>query len=453
MSAEPRERRQRKERRLLILLASVASFSSFASVPASAQVLVPRGAAVTDSAGTPRSAFSSTEQIAMSVAVQLTAPASTPVTFAFRIVNPLGQQVFLQTGNSAPGGSPGNASSRVAGIPISKFYTVPGQYMMFADASINGQPPVTQSAPFAISSPILTLLYPPDGVRGLQDHPLLFHWSGSGSSRARVQVSDDGSFYRILFSQDVPDVQFSYPDNPSDNRQRLVGGQVYYWRVLGLDANGNQVAQSAIYSFSIQGSAIGGLTRDLAVEALDYASDSTPADATAIPFRVVVRNQGSTTETIVRLRFTVGGVDQGGSPLRVPSLSPNEETTFVVQSHVPSDQQNSLVVACLDLFDDNMLNNCKTMLVAAPKAAPLAPGTTAQAAAEAEGEGQGQQGQQQAQAAWDSLKAKTDPDIQQQLQGYLPSEITGDGMSPADAKQLMDDIRSGKAKILEMTVE
>ena len=64
------------------------------------------------------------------------------------------------------------------------------------------------------------------------------------------------------------------------------------------------VATSQVpFSFTV---ATVSLTRDLAVTALDVTG--TPDSAGFIPFRVTVANQGSTTESGVPLKFTLGGL-------------------------------------------------------------------------------------------------------------------------------------------------
>lgn len=454
--------------RRALWLALAAAASALVPWPAAASHLEPGGVTVLDMAGTPRARFSSTEKAVFVQKVQNLETSSGQIQFTFRVKNPSGREVFTHTGNSAPAGSVGEASTRLAGIPISRFYSTPGVYTVTAEAVLGAETPVVQQATFEVTSPLITLLYPPDGARGLADRPLILHWVGSGSSKFRVLVDDDASFYNVLFSRQTagPESTFVYPENPSDSRQRLAAGQVYYWKVEGLDAFGNVVAQTGVpNSFSLRGQE-GSLVRDAAVTGLDVAPPAPGQPPGAIPFRVTVRNQGGTSENSLQLRFTVGGIAPPNTPLRIPLLAPGEQRDYVVPARVPADQTDSLVVACLDLFDDNVPNNCRTLfirghrppteegLAGAATGQALAGDLTADTTSEADAEGdEAAKSRERGADAWNSIRSQAPAEVAEALRGYNVDSIAAEGMSAEEARDLLQALKQGKAKVLEMVLE
>lgn len=332
-----------------------------------AGLLTASGVAVLDQTGAVRVSFTNTEKIVLQQRINNGSASVNRIIFQFLIMTPSGAQVFRHVGNAVPG-SVGNAASQVSGIPVSQFYTGPGVYTLKAQASLDGVT-VEQSATFTISSPNILLIYPPNGASGLTDNPLTFQWISSGGSTYRVTVGDNISLYNALFTQNTAGAEttLSYPQNPSDPRQRLTAGQIYYWKVEGLDVNGNVVAQSQVpFSFSMRSVS---LTRDLAVTALEI--DGVPLLDGTIPFRVTVKNQGSTSESGITLKFGVGGLPAAGTPLAMPLLNPGETREFALAAAVPADQNRSLGIACIELFDDNVVNNCKTLAVSKPAGGSL----------------------------------------------------------------------------------
>ncbi|MEK7745859.1 MAG: hypothetical protein AAB576_04275 [Elusimicrobiota bacterium] len=334
------------------------------AAPVSAGLLSVQGVAVLDGAGAPRAIFSNNERIVFQQRIHNGAASANRIVFRFTVLSPTGSQVFEHAGNAVPG-SVGTAASQVSGVPISGFYSGPGVYTLKAQASLDGST-VEQTASFTLSSPNILLVYPPNGSRDLSDSPLTFRWASSGATRYRVLVGDNPSFYNSLFSQETGSGEtfLSYPQNPSDSRQRLSLGQIYYWKVEGLDANGNAVASSEVpFTFSVLSAA---MTKDLAVVLLEI----TPVGGGAgvIPFRVSVKNQGSTTESNVQLRFGIGGVPAPGTPVIIPVLNPGESKDYELPASLPPGQGESLAIACVEIFDDMVPNNCKTLTVSAPKA-------------------------------------------------------------------------------------
>ena len=126
---------------------------------AGAQNLSGQAASVHDSAGTERQTFSNAETITLRQKVTNAVTSPNPIAFTFKILSPAGAVLFSHAGNSAPG-TAGTAQTQLAGISINSFYTAPGNYTFTGTASLDGET-VTKSASFLISSPNITLIYPP----------------------------------------------------------------------------------------------------------------------------------------------------------------------------------------------------------------------------------------------------------------------------------------------------
>lgn len=353
--------------RRLTLAAAALLLLGPAAGRARAALLSAQGVAVLDSGGAPRATFSSNETIGFSQTVFNGVASGNRTHFQFEVIAPNGNITFRHTGNSVPG-SVGNASARIAGVAISGLYQGPGTYTVRATANLDSTP-LQQTATFSISSPNILLIYPPNGSTGLSDNPLTFQWFSSGAASYRISVGDNPSVYNpILVQTTAPGASsFTYPQNPTEDRQKLASGQLYYWKVEGLDTNGNVVAQSQVpYSFGV---AQVSLTRDLAVTALEVAG---AADASGgIPFTVTVKNQGTTTESGIPLKFTIGGLPAPGTPVELPPMLPGDAKTYSFTGTVPADQAQGLAIACLTIFDDTVANNCKTLTVAKPSSSSL----------------------------------------------------------------------------------
>lgn len=326
---------------------------------AGAGLLSASGVTVLDGNSLPRATFTNSERITFQQRVYNGVASSNRITFTFIVLNPGGSQVFQIAGNAVPG-TVGNAATQLSGFPITKFYSGPGVYTLQALASLDGVT-VTQQTTFVISSPSLLLLYPPNGAQNVADVPLTFRWVSSGGSTYRVTVGDNPSFYNSLFAQSTVggETFLSYPVHPSDSRQILSAGQVYYWKVEALDASGQVVSASASpYSFTVQNAA---LSRDIAVTALEVSG--APDAQGSIPFTATVVNQGGTAQSGVPLRFSVGGLPAPGSPLSMAMLSPGESRVYSFSEALPAGQSQNLAIACVEFSDDNLPNNCKTLMV------------------------------------------------------------------------------------------
>ena len=398
-----------------------------AALPAAAGLLTGQGVAVLDQTNAQRASFSTNEGIGFQQIVNNGVDSPNRIQFEFNVIAPNGNIVFRHRGNSVRG-TVGNAASQIAGLPISGFFQGPGIYTLKAMAVLDGIT-LEQDMTFTISSPNILLIYPPNGSQNLSDSPLAFQWYSSGAVTYRVTVGDNASLYNALFIQTTSAgaSSLTYPQNPSDARQRLSTGQTYWWKVEGLDVNGNVVAQSqAPFSFSVANTA---LTRDLAVTGLDITGP--PDSGGAIPFLVTIKNQGNTVETNTPLRVTLGGLSAPGGPISVPQMSPSDVQTFNVSATIPTDQTQSLTIACLTIFDDNVANNCKTLSVT--RAATLSSGTFA-------GDAGALSGEQIWQAIQQLLR-----DQGTDLSGYTYTDMEG-SLSQADLTALLDQLRQGQAQ-------
>ncbi len=395
-------------------------------------LLTGQNVSVIDVTNAPRQTFSSNERIGFTVTIYNGALDPNRISFWFQVFAPNGNKVFTQYGNSVPG-SVGNAAASIAGLPISGFYQGPGNYTLKAFASLSGTT-IEQDQTFTVSSPNVLLIYPPNGSVGLTDNPVTFQWFSSGATSYRVTVADNIGMYNPVYQTTTGNGSntLTYPNtpNPSDPRQKLGAGTVYYWKVEGLDLNGNVVATSQVpFSFTV---ATVSLTRDLAVTALDVTG--TPDSAGFIPFRVTVANQGSTTESGVPLKFTLGGLPAAASPIALPTLSPSDVKTFDVTAQIPTDQVSSLAIACVTIFDDNSANNCKTLNVSRPTA--LSTGTAFSLPG---------QGLQSADQIWQSIvNILTAQGMD--LSTYQLNGMEGT-LNAAELTALLDQLRQGVAQV------
>ena len=382
--------------------------------------------AVLDGNFSPRTTFTNNERITFQQRVYNGVASAGRVTFTFTVLSPAGSSVFQIVGNSVPG-SVGNAATQLSGFPISKFYAGPGVYTLQATSTLDAQQ-ITQQATFVISSPNILLLYPPNGAQNIADVPLTFRWVSSGGSTYKVTVGDNPSFYNSLFTQDAQggETSLNYPVNPSDSRQKLSAGQIYYWKVEAFDAGGLKVGGSAApYSFTVQTSA---LSRDMAV--IDLAVDGVPDGSGNLPFKVTVKNQGGAAQANVSLRFSVGGLPAPGTPVAMSILGAGDVRDYSFSAPMIAGLNQNLAVACLEFSDDNLANNCKTLMV---NQAASGGGVTDFG------------GNMSADQIWQSIQLL----LGQQGMDLSDYNLVGmEGqLSPDELRALLDSIRSGSADI------
>lgn len=403
-----------------------------------------KGAFAVDTAGSARTNFNSTESIGFLQKVNNTAASSNLIAFTYSVTDPNGKQVFSHSGNAAPGSITGESASQITGLLVSSVYTVPGNYTLTATASLDGQT-ITQSATFNISSPILTLLYPPNGATDLVASPLVLTWSGSGASRYRVYVDDDISFYNTLFIglTNGSEASFSYPDNPTDSRAKLAAGQLYYWKVEGLDANSNKVSEAgAPFTFTLLKAS--SKSRDIAVTNIEVLPEYPVDEIGAYAFAVTIKNQGNQTESNIPVNLYVNGSPAKNLGNPNTSIAPSETQRIMKQAGIPTNLTMAIALATVDFFDDNVTNNRMTIninvreLIARESAAR--PKVRAPFYSFVQ--------------VWQvAREALFNPFIFRALQGYQPASWQAQGLSQDQANELMEDLKTGRAKIVRAWVK
>lgn len=418
-------------RKSILIMAALA-----ASLPAGAgaQNLTGQGAGVYDSAGGARQTFTTAESITLRQSVSNSVTSLNSIAFTFKIKNPSGAEVFSHSGNSAPG-TAGTAQTQLAGIAISSFYSAPGNYTFVGTASLDAET-VTQQAAFMISSPNITPIYPPYGARGLADKPLTFRWTASGATRYRVTVSDNAGLYNALHTAvNAGESSYSYPENPSEPRAQLVPDQVYYWKVEGLDASNNKISESSVYNFSMKSQA-SAQTRNVSVSALTLSAPVLDFGK-PINMKATLSNSGSATESNISIKLSIGGIAAQDSPKQVLTISPGEKQELSFTAFMPQGQEQGLAVACADLFDDNMQDNCKTMLLSKTSGAPAAGGARKKLSYD---------------EMFQEILKRLGPEAAKALEGYTFESLSCAGCTQEDLSAIISALISGEAELVDASV-
>jgi len=398
------------------------------ALPAQAN-LASMSAQVQDAAGVARTSFSSTERITLVLRVQNTAVSASSIQFTFEVKDPTGARRLYQTGNAAPGSVVGFTGATLRGVATAQFYSQPGVYTLTGTATL-GVETVTASQSFTVLSPLITLSYPPNNARDLIDQPLIFRWVSSGASLYKVSVDDDPSFYNTLFTGQSVAGFLAYPLNPTDERQRLSAGQVYYWKVEGLDASGNVVAKAELpFSFTVKAQANQATSRDIAILDIEKVNETVPNAPGALPFAAVVKNQGGRPERNITLNFFADGAETSGSPKKIESLDAGETKRFVFPVRAPEEGKSLLLSAVIDFFDDNLQNNRFSKQW------------------RADGQSSDRARLNMAEI-WELVRrAVTDPQILAELEGYGVESMAGEKMSREGIQELMQAVKDGKARV------
>ena len=179
------------------------------------------------------------------------------------------------------------------------------------------------------------------------------------------------------------------------------------------------------------------LTRDVAVTRLDLVSPALDLSK-PLSFSASLTDAGSSPEADVSVSFSLGGLPSGDSPRRVVSLAPGQTVQLDFSAFMPPGQEQALAVACADLFDDNMTDNCKTLLV----------GNTPGARQPAGGSG--------AQLSYDeifqAILKRLGPDAAKSLQGYTFESLGCDNCSQGELQQVIAALISGDAQLVSASV-
>lgn len=406
-----------------------------AAVPARA-ALTAGGVAALDGSGNQRTTFTNVETIALRQVVGNSVASDNMIQFTFTIYNPSGGGVFRHTGNSARA-TLGNSNSQLSGLAISRFYSVPGEYTFCGDADLTGQPTVHQCAKFQVSSPNINLIYPPYGARGLTDKPLILRWVASGASNYKVTVGESAGMWPLKHEGNSASGMYTYPENPGET-EKLVPDKVYYWKVEGMDATGGKIAESTVYSFTMKAEA-SSQSRNIAVTVVEQTGGETDF-AQPLHFRAVVKNVGGTNETNIALKLTLSGVPAQDSPKQIAMLGAGESQELAFTAFMPAGQNEGLAVACVDVFDDNIPDNCKTKLIS--KSAGQG-GVT---------EGTAEKRTLSYQEMWDEVIKRLGPDVAKALDGYTFDAIDCSNCSGDELNDVMLALMNGGAKLTGATL-
>jgi len=409
--------------------------SACRSSPASAANLTNMSVSVADVGGKARTTFSNSETITLRQQVYNAVGSPNLIAFKFIIKNPAGTTVFTHTGNAAPG-TPGLSQTQISGLAIASFYATPGNYTFTGEASLDGET-VTQEARFSVSSPNITLIYPPSGATGLSDTPLIFRWVGSGASQYRITVGDNPGLYNPVHqSMNAGETFFSYPQYPAGPREQLVPQQVYYWKIEGLDAAGNTISQSNIYNFSLRNQAAS-QSRNILVS--DLSLTEPLRDKTQpLHFKAVVYNAGNSAETNIGLKMSLGGLNAQDSPKHIQTLMAGESTEIPFTAVMPPDQDSSLAAACVDIFDDNLSDNCKTTMITTDAGGHAAAGGSSNTLSYDE--------------LWAELKKRLGPDALKALEGYTFQTIECGNCSGSELNDILAALVNGDATLVGASI-
>lgn len=376
-----------------------------------------------------RTSFSSTESASFAIEVNNSAASSGRISFSFYVKDPAGKQVLSQTGNSAPG-SAGQSGSEIRNISIDKFFTSPGFYTLEASASLDGIS-VSGTEKFQISSPVITLSYPPNGMRNITALPLTFRWVSSGAVRHRIYVGANVSFYNA-YTETITGTSFTYPANPPNEQHTLVSGQVYYWKVVGLSDSGKAIAESTTSSFSIlmSGSQV---SKDIALKEVEISKQSLGPGI--IPLKVSVKNQGSGPEANITVSLFVNGLPTG-TPKKIHTIQAGHTKKLLFPVRLPEITDMIVVTASHDFFDDDLANNRLTRIFGQDEF--LRDEGTASTS-----------GRFELDEAWEKLKMKLNPNVVSKFDDYTPYAVKPDNEK---GWGLLNLVINGDAEILDVEI-
>lgn len=313
---------------------------------------------VVDSAGASRTRFSSTERIGFKISIQNTSEVSR-INYRFLINGPDGSQVMKHEGNSSPGNI-GTGGSAIRNIPLT-FYAGPGDYLLKAEVIVDGSVVASSQNYFSIYSPRINLLYPADSSRDLIDKPLVFRWVSSGATKYEVKVSEDEGFYKTIWSGETPDDYISYPVSVLDERQKLIGGTVYFWSVTGRDSKGIQVAESSVFDFSMKKEASLDFSRNMSISDVYYNKSGIVPDN--IIFSASVENNGSQAENDITVNLYINGRHFMQKKIPLIPAGSGVVLDFEVGKYT---KESAIVSVVLDISDDDSRDNIITKTVIIP---------------------------------------------------------------------------------------
>jgi hypothetical protein len=155
---------------------------------------------------------------------------------------------------------------------------------------------------------------------------------------------------------------------------------------------------------------------------------------------VVVQNTGNTNETNITVKFTLGGMPAQDSPKQIQFLNSNQQTEVHFTAFIPQGQEESLAVACIDLFDDNIPDNCKTRLISFKSIAaqPVPRSTETKKLSYEE--------------MWNEIKKRLGPDAVKALEGYTFDLISCANCTEDELNEIISALISGDAQITNANI-
>src|SRR3989339_889258 len=322
---------------------------------------------VSDSLGISRPQYSSTEPLNLNIKCTSTKDVL-KINFTFTVKDPAGKQVLNHTGNSILG-KVGPGGSSLKNLPMT-FYTIPGTYTFTGTVTTNESATDSKSVTFTVTSPYVTLFYPPNNIKDLNDSPLTFRWVASGASTYNVYVDTSTGFSDPIWLASSTLNSIQYPDNPSNPRQKLNADTVYWWKVTGLDGSGKVVASTKTpFNFTVKVASQPVLIKDIAatnIGLIDWTGSFTDKLYAFVKqdlkIAVRVENKGNTAQSSIAVRLFIDS-KQSGEVKTVDFLeigaAKNVEFTFKFEPlregiFMPT------VSGLVDFKDDNDRNNMIT---------------------------------------------------------------------------------------------
>jgi hypothetical protein len=131
--------------------------------------------------------------------------------------------------------------------------------------------------------------------------------------------------------------------------------------------------------------------------------------------------------------MSLGGLNGQDSPRQIQILSAGERKELSFTAFMPPDQDNSLAVVCVDIFDDNLTDNCRTKLVARDTGETVSGGGAGKKLSYDE--------------LWAELLKKLGPDALKALEGYTFETIECAGCTGSELSDLLTALVTGDASL------
>jgi len=335
--------------------------------------------ATIDSLGRKRAVFSSSEKIELSIKCNNDVDVGNTISFEFIVYDPVNREVFHHTGNAIIG-APGEGGSFLRSLPM-VFYTTPGRYTFRAKIGATGGSD-SKDTYFTISSPYIKIIRPFNNSTVIEPAPT-FEWVSSGAAKYMVLVDLDQSFQNPVWQGITTTSSIQYPLNSASVRARLLNNKKYWWKVEGLDADGNRIGVcSEPFCFTVASQS----SRDVEVNDIfisqpiwilspegqlfkmiqgDWIEEKSREEILKIfqEFKSVItvriKNLGTQNESDIPLKLFIEGREVGKEVIPFLSVGTSKEIPFEILSSqiVAADFKKVMVSAMIEVEDQNKQNN------------------------------------------------------------------------------------------------